>query len=429
MSNGAPNLQAARSSHEVSPRPPRIVSVDALRGLVMFTMIFVNDLAGAGKIVPDWMVHFSDRHKGGSGMTFVDLVFPAFLFIVGMSIPFALGSRVKKDPLWKTLLHIVARTAALLFIGVLMVNESPNSGQMGWSAALWGMLLYAAAILAFCSFVPPNTSESCARLWQNISLGVRVLGFVTLVWLAFAWRGENDARIITLTPFTLRTEWWGILGLIGWAYLVGAVTFLMFRTHRTALLGSMVLLLCLFAADRKHLFDGFWLARYVGIGEALGSLAAITVAGVLLASILVSADTQPLATRVRFTLLFIAGTAAGAMLLNGLYGISKNNATPSWCLWSCAITATLWLGFHFVTDVKPVGFIAKPLALAGQNVLLAYLLAALLPAVIDLAGLGGWYWRLSQTELAGAIARSATCAGIILAGTVGLNRLGFRLKL
>ena len=56
----------------------------------MFTMIFVNDLAGAGKIAPDWMVHFSDRHRGGSGMTFVDLVFPAFLFIVGMSIPIAL---------------------------------------------------------------------------------------------------------------------------------------------------------------------------------------------------------------------------------------------------------------------------------------------------------------------------------------------------
>ena len=56
----------------------RITSIDALRGLVMFLMIFVNDLAGAGKLVPNWMVHFSDRHRGGSGMTFVDLVFPAF---------------------------------------------------------------------------------------------------------------------------------------------------------------------------------------------------------------------------------------------------------------------------------------------------------------------------------------------------------------
>src|SRR5215470_7225977 len=74
----------------------RVLSIDALRGFVMFMMIFVNDLAGAGRVVPDWMVHFSDRHHGGSGMTFVDLVFPAFLFIVGMTIPFALGGRIAK---------------------------------------------------------------------------------------------------------------------------------------------------------------------------------------------------------------------------------------------------------------------------------------------------------------------------------------------
>src|SRR3954470_14437316 len=90
------------------PRVSRIVSIDALRGLVMFTMIFVNDLAGAPEtIVPPWMRHF----HGKSGMTFVDLVFPAFLFIVGMSIPFALGARMAKgEPVWKIIIHILTRT-------------------------------------------------------------------------------------------------------------------------------------------------------------------------------------------------------------------------------------------------------------------------------------------------------------------------------
>jgi len=57
-------------------------------------------------------------------MTFVDLVFPAFLFIVGMSIPFALNSRLQiGQPLWKTLVHILTRALALLLVGVLMVER------------------------------------------------------------------------------------------------------------------------------------------------------------------------------------------------------------------------------------------------------------------------------------------------------------------
>src|SRR6478752_4984772 len=121
----------------------RITSIDALRGFVMFTMIFVNDLAGAPRrLVPDWMVHYSDRHRGGSGMTFVDLVFPAFIFIVGMSIPFAVGSRLAKgEALWKVLLHILGRTLALLAIGIIMVNELPDKGNLGWSPSLWAVLM------------------------------------------------------------------------------------------------------------------------------------------------------------------------------------------------------------------------------------------------------------------------------------------------
>src|SRR3954447_1414138 len=122
-----------------SQKNPRITSIDAMRGFVMFTMIFVNDLAGAPKkIVPDWMVHFSDRHHGGSGMTFVDLVFPAFLFIVGMSIPFALGGRLgRAQSPWEILLHVVIRTLSLVAIGILMVHETPDTAALGWSGDWW----------------------------------------------------------------------------------------------------------------------------------------------------------------------------------------------------------------------------------------------------------------------------------------------------
>ncbi len=322
------------SNGTAPPQAPRITSIDALRGFVMFMMIFVNDLAGAGKIVPDWMVHFSDRHRGGSGMTFVDLVFPAFLFIVGMSVPLALGGRMAKgEAVWRTLGHVAIRTMALLFIGILMVHETPDTAALGWSGDWWCVLMYLSAIAAFCSISPhPSAPEFKRNVWRIVSFCVRLAGLVMLIWLAFAFRGAEGQRIITLVPFSLNTKWYGILGLIGWAYLVTCIVFLVFRSNRTAILGCMALLLCLFVADRKGVFDSFWLHRIVGIGGTLGSQAAIAVGGLLLGSMLTAADMTALRARTRFTFWFAAGCAAAALLLGRAYGISKNQATPPWCL-------------------------------------------------------------------------------------------------
>jgi heparan-alpha-glucosaminide N-acetyltransferase len=404
----------------------RIVSIDALRGLVIFTMIYVNDIAGVdSRIVPAWMRHF----QGRSGMTFVDLVFPAFLFIVGMSVPIALNARLARgEPLWKCLLHIAIRTLSLLCIGILIVNGSPDSEKMGWSGSLWSTLMFLSAIFAFSSVALPGR-EQVSRV---ITVVLRVLGLASLVFLAFAFRGKDGHRIIALSPFSLHTSWYGILGLIGWAYLVAALVFLVFRTRRTPVLGCMVLLFCLYPADKAGAFDGFWLSHIVGIGGTLGSQGAIAVAGMLLTSILLSSDFTTVRARTAFALLFIAGCSLGALLLHGLYGINKNQATPSWCLWACAITGALWLLFYFLADVHPQGpsaKLAKPLAIAGGNVLLAYLLSEMHGSALDVLGLDGWYSRLAQPDLAHAMARSIGCAVVILAITAGLNRIGFRLRL
>jgi heparan-alpha-glucosaminide N-acetyltransferase len=430
-------ISASRQDHSSSERIPvapatRITSIDALRGLVMFMMIFVNDLSGAGKVVPDWMVHFSDRHRGGSGMTFVDLVFPAFLFIVGMSIPFALGGRTAQgQPIWRIAGHVAIRTLALLSIGVLMVHETPGTFVLGWSGVWWCVLMYLSAMAAFCSISPKTPTGGSRSRWNTsriACLSVRIGGLAALLWLAFAFRGTNDQRIIGLAPFRIETSWYGILGLIGWAYLVTAVVFLIFRGNRTAILGCLVLLLCLFGADRQGLFEGFWLNKIVGIGQTLGSLPSIAVCGLLLGSVLTSASLSGLKERTRFTFWLVAGCAAGALLLDRTYGISKNRATPSWCLWACAVTAVLWYVLFLICDVRPVKIISRPLCLAGQNVLLAYLISEMLPGLLEVLHLDNGYGHLAA-NLPSAIARSALCAVLILFVSTSLNRLGFRLKL
>jgi heparan-alpha-glucosaminide N-acetyltransferase len=468
MTTAIPTSQNSPASVETrapgqDARTPRITSIDAGRGFVMLVMIFVNDIAGVSdKIVPWWMKHYSDmqpRPAVDNGMTFVDLVFPAFLFFVGMSIPFALGNRLKKGERWHTVLsHVLIRTASLLLLGIMMVNaEGGPSNRPYLSRDAWTALMFAAAILGFSQLMPfwlKKDDAAGQRRWRMISVVIRAIGLVGLFALALLYAKTSKhhgvqvtSHILTLYPFSIRTSWYGILGLIGWAYLMGAIVYLIFGNKCLPLAVCTALLLGFWVAEHNGSFDNFYLPGFltpvgavlasivttinerVNLGEDLGSLAAITTAGVLLATILVTPETASAWPRIKFTFWFIAGAAFAAMLFYKPFLIWKNDATPPWCLWAMSVTAALWLLLYIVGDVLRLKWLTKPLAIAGQNVLLAYLFSEAMESVLNLARLDDWYDRLAGSTLETAIARSLGVAIILLAITAVLNRLGFRLKL
>ncbi len=154
----------------------RVLSIDIFRGLTILTMIFVNDVAGVRNI-PDWMKHFP---PAGDGMTFVDLVFPAFLFIVGMSIPFAIEKRRRlaesTASVWK---HILIRTAGLLTLGVFMVNiHGFNEASAGMSRNVWELLMFVSAVLVWNAY----PLEHGAR--HTVYRVLRWIGAASLIGLA-----------------------------------------------------------------------------------------------------------------------------------------------------------------------------------------------------------------------------------------------------
>src|SRR3954464_1608507 len=114
----------------------RISSIDALRGITILVMVFVNELANTRNI-PTWMKHMP---ADADAMSFVDVVFPAFLFIVGMAIPFALGGRLARGDSPAALqAHVLARTTGLLVLGFFMVNAESGYDErwMPWPIAAW----------------------------------------------------------------------------------------------------------------------------------------------------------------------------------------------------------------------------------------------------------------------------------------------------
>jgi predicted acyltransferase len=86
-----------------------------LRGLNVALMIFINELAKV-KGSPWWTYHAPGKIDA---MTYVDMVFPGFLFILGMAIPLALQERIKKgDRIPAILGHIALRSVALIVLAI-----------------------------------------------------------------------------------------------------------------------------------------------------------------------------------------------------------------------------------------------------------------------------------------------------------------------
>jgi predicted acyltransferase len=96
-------------------KPERLSSLDAFRGLTVAGMILVNN---AG----DWGHVFGPlEHAAWHGCTPTDLIFPFFLFIVGVSITLSLGRRAPTDDVTRAIL----RRAAILFALGLLLNAFP----------------------------------------------------------------------------------------------------------------------------------------------------------------------------------------------------------------------------------------------------------------------------------------------------------------
>jgi predicted acyltransferase len=422
----------------------RVASVDALRGLVILLMIFVNDVAGV-KTAPVWLKHVSAE---ADGMTLPDMVFPAFLFIMGMSVPLSL-SRALAQGRSKTrlLVKVLRRTLILLIMGVLMVNmEQHNPGYRG----LWGLLAYPAIFMAFL-VVPPSPERR-----RKIYTVIRITGFAALAVLALVYRTADGKHLILGPIFDqgdtvwLRHSWWGILGLIGWAYLVTSMIYLVLGRRREWLIGAVGLLAMLYVADREGLFSRvdsrewlIWAApairqiqrlvesigSHVSIGQSLGSLASISMAGCCLGTILLPGSRiQTHVERLKWTVTYGIGLALAALLFDPLFGINKIRATPAWCFYCASLTTLTWAALYWIMDVRRYHAWSLVIRPAGMNPLTAYILHPWIYIIAGFLHLPIWFYKSSGLPVFISILGCLAMAFAIVGLTGLIGRLGCRMK-
>lgn len=376
----------------------RCHSIDALRALTIVAMLLVNEWHGVSG-VPQWLRHYP---ADADAMSVADLVFPFFLFIVGMSIPPALQGRLSSRGIAAALGTVSLRSLGLVVLGVLMVNTEAGH----FFAAAMPLPIHAWAVLSCLGFF---------LIWGSVRGGPalawpwRVAGCALLLVLAWVWRGGPDGSE------RIAPQWWGILGLIGWAYGIACLAYL-------ALRGRLLLLLAAIGVALG------WRMLGAGWGDGHAAHALIVLAGAV-TMLLFYDQALPLALPKRRALAL--GLALLMLLLATLlrpaYPISKIYASPSWVLYSSALSVLAFGGLHAWLDV---GHRLMPgwrwLAPVAANPLLTYLLPFALGALAHLLGLT-WPTPVLRHGVAGVLAGSVFLLSVLWLVRV-LSARGVRLR-
>lgn len=153
-------------------KPERLVSLDLLRGLAVMGMILVNEMAG---MASEGAVYPTLLHSHWQGLTLADEVFPAFILMVGASIPLAFRSRTPeqlRSP--EQHAHILWRTIRLLALGWVLSNLWWFIDMDASSWRLFGVLQRIGLVYAACAIM-------------YLTLGTRTRVIVAAAILVLYW--------------------------------------------------------------------------------------------------------------------------------------------------------------------------------------------------------------------------------------------------
>jgi len=322
----------------------------------MLLMIFVNDLWSLTDI-PEWLEH-KGMHDDGMGLA--DVVFPAFLFIVGLSIPHAITYRINKgDSSLQVLWHIAERSLALLIMGVFMVNhENIDGSGLLISKHYWKILMALAFFLIWNVYRGKALSVIPAYV-------MKLTGVAILIFLAVIYTGRSGDGS---SPW-MKFHWWGILGIIGWGYLLSALVYLGLRDRPGWIALVFLLMLLMNIVEHSSLIN----VRFLLIVSA--SNYASVMSGVLVTVLLIRLKQLD---KMNQLILWLSGFVAILMIFGFLtrpeWGISKMRATPSWTAICAGLSTASFILFHIISDRMKLTRWAYIISPAGTSTLTCYMI-------------------------------------------------------
>jgi len=164
----------------------RALALDALRGLAILAMLLSGQMPFNEHALPSWMYHAQEPpptfqfQANLPGISWVDLVFPFFLFAMGAAFPLALSRRMeKKTPIWKLFLLVAERGFLLGFFALFVQLIRPYTVSHHPTTATWFLALGGFLILF------PILTRLPEKWPAALKLSLRTAGWLAAV--AFCW--------------------------------------------------------------------------------------------------------------------------------------------------------------------------------------------------------------------------------------------------
>ena len=355
----------------------RVKTIDALRALTMFFMIFVNDFWTL-KNIPEWLKHTTAEVDG---MGFSDIIFPLFLFIVGLSIPLSINVRIDNgEKNRKIFKHIIQRSFALIIMGVFMVNyESASEYGMIISKYTWEIIM---AISIFFIWV---NYKKIPNLNNKVEYFLKFIGIILLIFIATIYEGSHSGETTWM-----RTSWWGILGLIGWAYLFNGLVYLLLR-NKIKFLFIIFLALMFMNVQENNFFEVIPAFKIiVGASNHL-----FVLSGVLTSIFFVKyfkEQQENLFLKILFgcSIIFLVY----GFLIRPSFHISKIYGSPSWVAICTAINLFSFIILFLLVEKTNFNKFLKPIKAAGTSTLTCYLIPYLIYPSLVLVNFSWPEWMI-----------------------------------
>ena len=197
----------------------RADALDALRGFAILAMVFSGTIRY--KILPAWMYHAQEpppTHAFNSqiaGLTWVDVVFPLFLFAMGAAIPLALSRRLAQGwTNYQVILYILKRGLMLGSFAIILQHLRPftidkNPTQATWYLALLGFVLL---FLIFGSW-------SILGKWSKYGIWLNIGGLIaTIAVISQQHYGGKGFLLERSDPILIVLANMAVFGSLAWLF-------------------------------------------------------------------------------------------------------------------------------------------------------------------------------------------------------------------